>query len=300
VRNEAALSDGASIEVGLRPKARLLVVDDERVARTALAELLGECDFDVVTASGVEEALGELSEQPVDLILTDIHMGRLSGIDLLRKLRRQSGQEDVPVILMSAVDDDVGRIQGLEAGADDFLPKPLNFDELVARLRVQLRRRRRAMQLRESAIRDELCGVLNRRGLFEAVNDVMARAQLGHWPCSLLLIDVDRFKSINDSYGHLVGDQVLRAVADTLVREVRAQDGVGRIGGDEFVVVLAGASERAANQIANRLRLPIRLPAPLPVVTLSVGVEQAQARDTLESLLERADQAMYDDKSARR
>ena len=142
MRNEASLSHSDETPVlGLRPRARLLVVDDERVARSALSEPLTESGFQVDAASGVEDALRQLSEEPVDVVLSDINMGRLSGIDLIHRLRRQSGLEDVPIILMSAVDDEVGRIQGLEAGADDFMPKPLNFDELVARVRVQLRRR---------------------------------------------------------------------------------------------------------------------------------------------------------------
>lgn len=283
-----------------RERPRILVVDDEAAARVALAELLSEEGFDVVRAASGRQALVTVARDRPDVVVSDIRMRDVSGLELVRSLRNRQDTVDLPVILMSAIDDDLGRVRSLELGADDFLPKPIKLAELLARIRVQLRRRRRVEELLESAMYDELTGVLNRRGLFASIPEMLVRSRSEHWPCSALVLDVDSFKQINDDYGHQVGDQVLRAVAVLLRDQMRSTDLVARIGGDEFVVVLAGATEAAAEQTAERLRQTLSLPEPLPPVGLSVGCVLGRARDTVESLLERADEAMYQNKAQRK
>jgi two-component system cell cycle response regulator len=286
-------------------KPRILIIEDEPVARDSLRELLCDSGYEVTGVSDGPAALRQLEEIDPDLIITDLAMPQMSGFEVIEAVRLHSARNDVPVIIVSAHDESRLRVRGFEVGADDFVAKPVDFDELLARVRRQLQRARQRRVLKRQSVADALTGVLNRRGILELLQTELERAA-DHAGPAVLMIDLDQFKAINDSHGHVVGDVVLCAVARDLERMVRATDRVSRLGGDEFLVVMPDAGDAAVWALVERIRA--RNPLTVPVssglsvqVRLSLGPAQARAGDTVGSLVERADEAMYADKhSARR
>jgi two-component system cell cycle response regulator len=198
---------------------------------------------------------------------------------------------------MSALAAPNRRIRGLDLGADDFVAKPVDFGELLARVRAHLRRAQERDELERRSLLDPLTGVLNRRGIAAELNRELHRARRSGAHLSVLMVDVDHFKALNDTHGHQAGDTVLRHVAGALVAAVRVADQVGRYGGDEFLVVLPDTDLEAATALATRLHA-VRLPrlalcgAELEV-TASIGAATLLGDDTVDSLVERADRQMY-------
>lgn len=282
-------------------RQRILVVDDHRSTRDALALLLGDEGYDVSVADDGSAALVQAQATLPDLILTDLEMPDLGGLGLLRRLRADGRLAELPVIVMSAYHDTQHRIEGFALGADDFIPKPVDFPELSWRIRRHLYRASRQQDALRQSVSDELTGIFNRRGVDNFFARSMVDRESRGGSLSILLLDVDRFKSINDRFGHAVGDSALRAVARMLQDNVRATDGLGRIGGDEFLVVLPGADPRVTDELVERLRaqLPLRVALPNAAavpVTFSAGAASAASREGLEQLIARADRAMYEDK----
>jgi diguanylate cyclase (GGDEF)-like protein len=282
-------------------RQRILVVDDHRSTRDVLAALLGDEGYAVTTAEDGTAALRQAQAVAPDLILADLEMPDLGGLGLLRRLRADPRLAEVPVIIMSAHHDTQHRIEGFALGADDFIPKPVDFAELSWRIRRHLYRASRQQDALRQSVSDELTGILNRRGVDNFFTRSVADRQGRGGSFSILLVDVDRFKAINDRFGHAVGDSALRAVARMLQDNVRATDGLGRIGGDEFLVLLPGADARVTDELVKKLRgqLPLRLVLPngtVVPVTFSAGAASATQREPLAELIARADRAMYEDK----
>ncbi|MBZ0233156.1 MAG: diguanylate cyclase [Deltaproteobacteria bacterium] len=279
------------------PPERILVVDDEEHTRLALAELLGGEGFDVATASNGVEAIEQIQRMPPDLVLCDVRMPRADGLQVVQTLRHRSATANVPVIMVSASSEKERRVAALEMGADDFVAKPVDPDELMARIKVQLRHVHHQRELERRSSIDPLTGVLNRRGLMAELRREQARSERDGTPLSLLVIDVDGFKGINDRYGHQIGDSVLRILARSLADEVRSVDLVGRTGGDEFVVIAPHADAAAAARLKQRLlQLVVRVavaPDSDVRVAFSVGDATLQQGEALDAVLDRADRAMY-------
>jgi len=279
-------------------RTSILVVEDDPGTRQALYELLDEEGYAVTTAVDGMAAIAAVERDLPALILSDVSMPRTDGFQMVRELRARPGSARVPILLMSAISQPTRRITGLDLGADDFLAKPVDFDELLARIRALLRRAREREEIEHRATLDSVTGVLNRTGLDAALIREQQRSLRTDTPLSILMIDLDRFKALNDEHGHQAGDRALRGVADTLLAAVRSSDYVGRYGGDEFLVILPGATDAAAATLAARLRS-----IPLPevsvgaggqlVVHVSIGAATMAPDDTLEALVERADRAMY-------
>jgi diguanylate cyclase (GGDEF)-like protein len=271
----------------------ILVVEDDANARTALAELLEHLGHEVVTACDGLSGLELARTGSFDLVITDLRMPRLDGLAMIAKLRELAAHADTPIVLLSALNDPVQRASALDLGADDFLSKPVVLDELLARVRLHLRHGSRSRELRDRAVVDELTGVLNRRGSRDLLERELRRVERSGAPLTALLIDIDGFKAINDERGHASGDRVLKQVARNLALDIRAHDRVGRWGGDEFIVILPETDALEARQLVHRLRAAV-----LPV-RISIGAATAQAADSVESMLDRADAAMYVDKASR-
>lgn len=251
-----------------QPK-RILVVDDHPDNIQVLRARLEARGYLVDEAADGEQALERVYAFPQPhLILLDVMMPKLDGFEVVRRIKSDETLPFIPVIMQTALDSTESMVQGLDAGADDYIAKPINFRELDARvkslLRIQslqasLAQREKELstanaQLLVMSSTDVLTGVANRRALEQRLHDMWEYSQRQHEPLSLVMCDIDHFKRVNDAYGHQVGDTVLQQFAQLLVTEAREIDKVGRYGGEEFVLLLPGTVLDAAVTFAERIR----------------------------------------------
>ena len=282
-------------------RREILLIDDNAEARKALTLLLEDHGYTVRSAENGTEALEEAIRRPPDLIITDLAMPGLSGLDLIEQFRMQPTLGDVPVIVVSAHHNLRDRVAGFNLGADDFMAKPVHLDDLLARVRRHLHRSDRQREVVRQSMVDELTGVLNRRGLANFFSRELQRAHPDGATVAVMLVDLNDFKPINDNWGHAAGDTMLCAVTRSLQDALRANDRVGRMGGDEFAIVLPDIRSGDCVGLAQRVRQlsPIvveLIPDTSLCVGLSLGLAIAQPDETFEAVLARADAAMYEDK----
>jgi two-component system, cell cycle response regulator len=284
----------------------VLVVDDDRVIRTILTDMLEPAGFRVRHAADGAEALRTMRHDCPYLVITDWLMSPLNGIDLCRLLRSEKLPHYVYAVLLTARSQADDIITGLNAGADDFLTKPVHQGELFARLQTGLRVLELEHRLNELARRDPLTGVLNRRTFYEVLEREWNRCVRYQRPLSCVMVDVDFFKKINDTYGHLVGDHVLKFLAQSLEGQSRCPDYLCRWGGEEFCILLPETDEEGACVWAERCRSAIAeaefsSDRHSVAMTASFGVaEQQHEMRKPDELLARADQALYAAKKAGR
>jgi diguanylate cyclase (GGDEF)-like protein len=284
---------------------KLLVADDSGLYRTMLKRLLESWGYEVVLASDGYEAQRILdSDDPPRMAVLDCYMPGLGGQDLCEMIRARQ-QSYVYTILLSASDQRSDILKGFEVGADDYLCKPLQEPELRARLHVGeriIRSQEGLVETQEAlefeASHDPLVRIWNRRAIIELLGMELGRAKRLQTPLSVFFIDLDSFKLVNDSYGHAVGDDVLRSTAEKISKTVREYDHVGRYGGEEFLVVLPNCTTEAALEVAERVRQQIGgepfVIAPIQVkTTASIGVCQWHSGQDPLDLIQRADAAMY-------
>jgi two-component system cell cycle response regulator len=292
---------------------RILIVDDNaRQAQRVCSELAVEHRPVVETEAG--KAL--LSARgPVDLVIVNADARAFDGLRFAAQLRSDEATRNLPILAVADIDERSRAIKALEIGVNDILARPIDPGELAARVRTQIRRKRYTDYLRanldhslELAVTDQLTGLHNRRYMAGQLDALLRRAAEGGHPVSILVIDIDHFKKVNDSFGHDVGDEVLREFAVRLASNVRAIDLPVRHGGEEFVVVMPDTELEDARRIAERIRLhvagsPFRVMdgKELLSVTISVGVAtSAGAGETSQAQFKRADEAVYEAKSAGR
>jgi len=283
------------------PPPLILVVEDEPGAREALGLLLRDAGYRVELACDGADALDRVEIETPDLVISDVKMPGIDGFQLAQRLSSSHRDDHVPLILVSAFGEPRRRVHGMDVGADDYLVKPIDIDDLLARIRVQLRTANRQRELARRARVDELTQVLNRRGIMKVLAEEMTWAEQSGTPLSVVLVDVNDFKRINDCYGHAVGDVVLRRVAQALVAQVRDSDQVGRLGGDEFLVVVTGEDAESAARMVRRLGDLRDLPSIQAVgieheVSVAAGAATALPGDTPDQLIARADLEMFHDK----
>ncbi len=287
--------------------AEIVVVDDDPDARMILRALLEPLGHTVRECGSGAEAMAALKAHRPNLVLLDVLMPDMDGYQVARAIKDLPGPF-VPVILLTALDDQASRAHGIDAGADEVLSKPIKPFELHLRVAAMLRIQHLSSALHEANQRlrllartDELTHVYNLRGLKMALHREFDRASRYGAPLSVMAFDIDRFKSVNDTHGHPVGDRVLYGVAQALKSQLRQVDIVGRTGGEEFVVVAPETPLAEAAQVADRLRAAVgqvRVVASggaILSVTISCGVATLDENDTLtpDRLLERADAALY-------
>ena len=290
---------------------KILIADDDAVSRKIMERMLQQIGYEVaVAANGTDAVEKLLADDGPRLALLDWMMPELDGAQVCRRLRAASSRY-VYLTLLTSRDSSEDLVAGLEAGADDYLVKPCKPAELKARLRTG----QRILQLEDTlvaaredmrfrATHDALTSVWNRASILEFLRESIAQAQ----PMAVLLCDIDHFKAVNDLRGHLVGDAVLREIAARLRAAVRAGDGIGRYGGEEFLVVLRGCTARNICERAEQLRRSVADEAvdvngtAVPV-TLSIGAiawHQGDAAHSSEVILRCVDDALYAAKRAGR
>jgi diguanylate cyclase (GGDEF)-like protein len=299
---------------------RIAVVDDDRVTREYVAGLLRGHGYRVTAVESAQKLLDLHRQGLVDLVLLDVIMEGLSGVDCCRILKSTQQETFVPVILVTARTDPDSRVEGLRIGADDYVTKPFDERELLARVEAMLRIKRShddlvtaRDRLARLAVQDELTGLYNVRYLHSRLTEEFKRAERHRDPLALAMLDVDHFKAVNDKLGHAAGDLVLREVGSRLKQSVREIDVVTRYGGEEFVVLLPSTHLAGALVVADRIAKSLReqpfevggeatAPPARPAgggkqvdVTASIGLALYPSRGvhSKEALLRSADRALY-------
>lgn len=293
----------------------ILIAEDDPISSRILEKNLKSWGYDVMVAKNGNQAWECLRGSNTRLALLDWMMPGAEGPELCRRIRAMNKPGYTYIILLTSRDSTQDVVDGLEAGADDFMTKPVNFSELRARLQtggriIALEDKLLESQKRlfELATRDSLTGIWNRATILRFLEDEMAHCQRGgDHSLSLILIDVDFFKKINDTHGHQVGDKVLAKVTGALETNIRPYDKVGRYGGDEFLIVLPNCSLYHVSIVAERLRtaverIKIRIDGGFMNISLSLGCASSECfrRPTCERLIKESDLALYRAKKAGR
>ena len=300
-----------------KKKKRILVVDDHEDNIELLRARLEARGYEVEGASDGQAALDAVMRTCPDLILLDVMMPKMDGIEVVRRLKAKSEARElpfIPVIMQTALDSTENKVEGLDAGADDYITKPINFAELEARvnsllrikaLQVALAARETELselndKLRQISLTDGLTQIENRRSLEMHLHEMWQHSVRLHEPIALIICDIDKFKAVNDNYGHQAGDAVLKEFAQLLKSEAREIDRVGRYGGEEFLLILSGTVLDAAVTFAERLREKVEghtftYDGGTLCRTMSCGVASSphpKVKDQ-EALLRAADDALY-------
>src|SRR6201995_113493 len=286
---------------------RILIIEDRPESVQWVASALAPAN-EVSSVDTFEETLVRVRGGDFDLIVVSLGMRGFDGLRLCSQLRSLPEGRNVPILVVVTDGDRRKLTQALEMGVNDYLTRPVDKNELVARVRTQLRKKRYADRLRhnvqlslEMAITDQLTGLHNRRYMSRHLDNLISGAQKSAKPMTFLIMDIDHFKAVNDGHGHDVGDEVLKEFASRINANVRGIDLACRYGGEEFVVAMPDTDMAFATNIAERLRHSIettpvkisRAPGNLNI-TISIGIAKAEGEnDTAEQLLHRADQALY-------
>jgi len=308
---------------------RVLVVDDEPTSLRLVQALLQRAGHSVVTACNGEDALNSALENPPQMVVTDWMMPGMDGVELCRRLRETDAGRDLYILILTGQNEEQRIVEAFEAGADDHVAKPINSKLLMARIRPGIRvirlQERLQGEVREkeeanahlaiekrrfkiASMTDSLTELPNRRYAMKRLEKEWATSERSGLPLSLILLDIDYFKRVNDTFGHDVGDQVLCSTARSVHRVLRTSDTCTRMGGEEFLVICPGTPQEGALQLAERIRVAVESTlVPIPAftqgnVTISLGVacNAAPGIDSIDTLLKAADEGVYQAKRSGR
>lgn len=287
---------------------RILIAEDDPVSRLTLETFLTKWGYQVISATNGKGALDLLrAGEPPRMAVLDWMMPEIDGINVCREVRKRGGEPYIYILLLTAKGQKRDIVEGLDAGADDYLTKPFDADELKARLRAG--RRIVALQealisareaLRFQAMHDPLTGLWTRAATLDVLRRELARSERQERPVSVIMADLDHFKQVNDLRGHIAGDWTLREAAHRIMSALRIYDSVGRYGGEEFIAVLPECDSSGGVKIAERLRSsigkePFDLPEGPLAITVSVGIASTEEVKSVDAstLIHSADTALY-------
>ena len=284
----------------------ILIVDDEIGVRDSMHEFIEMAGFRSTIASSAEEAIDLLKKNNIQVVITDIMLPGMGGLELTKLIKRKFNTD---VIVMTGYSGDYSYEEAINMGASDFVIKPVRLEELLLRLKRVLKEReltqervRMMEKLQRLAITDGLTKLHNSRSFYSQLEVEVDRFNRYKHPLSLLLLDIDHFKEYNDNYGHLEGDKVLVRISQLIKACLRKLDTAYRYGGEEFTVILPETSGEEAVLVAERIRKTIQTEKFKPEsakelgITISIGVAQYAAEEQLSTFIQRADKAMYSSK----
>jgi two-component system cell cycle response regulator len=304
-----ALSGSLAARPRTEAGGRIILVEDQERAANQVLSVLGRI-HDVEVEPDMQAAVGRLATRPWDLLVVSLNLGEADGLRLCSQARSLERSRHLPIIVVVQAGDEARLLRALDMGVNDYLTRPIDRNELLARVRTQIRRKRHSDYLRdrleetvELAVRDPLTGLHNRRYMETHLKALAEQAGISARPLSVVLVDIDNFKSVNDTHGHAAGDNVLREFATRVRRNTRGVDLACRIGGEEFVIIMPDTALERACQVGERLRECIAA-EPFHAdgnarldLTASVGIATLDgSQDALEALFKRADQALYEAK----
>jgi diguanylate cyclase (GGDEF)-like protein len=282
----------------MKSDAIALIVDDSATNIQIIAACLKQ-HYRLKVATSGEQCLllAEKTPQP-DIILLDIEMPGMDGYETCKALKNNPKTQHIPVIFVTGKIGDSEEEKGLSLGAVDYITKPINPPITLARVKTHIMLKKQRDTLEKLALHDQLTGLYNRHYLFDVAEKKMANIIRHGGTISLLAIDIDHFKQINDQYGHQLGDKVLVKVAELLNTNNRTEDITARIGGEEFVILLEHCKAKEAFAIANQIKQAIELARPFDInVTVSIGVSDSTSHTEFSTVLKAADDALYQAKN---
>ena len=293
---------------------KILIIEDELIFRRMVKKYLLDAGYEIVEAEDGLSAWELFQKEPFQLVITDWMMPGLDGPELVHKIRTSGQKSYTYIIMLTAMDDKDNIVLGLESGADEYLTKPFNSRELIARvasgmriLRLEEELMQARVQMEALAMHDGLTGLLNRRAIEEFAEAEFNMANRKKQAMSVILLDIDHFKNVNDRFGHKFGDVVLRQVAQTLKEDLRNYDRVGRWGGEEFLLILPDTELKDAVTVAERLRSKIAVVqitlenGETFSIHISLGTACTSGQfQSLAKLIDAADQALYQAKQSGR
>ena len=315
--NQLGVVDGAASAMSeAADKAKLLIIEDKDFEVNKIKDTLAIDEHDIMAVDSGMDAMQMIADHDFDMVVVSLNLQDEDGLRLCSHLKSNERTRSVPLVLIAG-EDDMDRIaHGLEIGAHDYILRPVERNELLARTRTQIRRKRFQERLRATyeislsmALTDSLTGLYNRRYLEVHLDKLLKTNREIKKDLAVMMVDIDHFKPVNDTHGHKAGDEALKIFAERLTENTRSFDMVARLGGEEFVVILPDVSERRTYMVAERLRRAIES-TPFDVgaeggpikITTSIGgaIISHEEEHNVQQVLERADKALYDAKESGR
>ncbi len=276
----------------------IMIVDDTQANVLVLQRALASIGYNISVAFDGEMALNLIPKLKPDLILLDVMMPKIDGIEVCRRLKKDEELMGIPIIFITAKGDVENILEGFEVGAVDYIMKPFNLKEVIARVKTHLVLSAAIKKLIQDSETDSLTGLFNRRTFLKKIENEAMRTKRNQKPFSILFGDIDFFKKINDTYGHAAGDDVLIKISKLLNTEKREIDQVARWGGEEFLILLPETDLKGAAQLGNKIREQVSAnpfifeDQKIPI-TMSFGVSKYSGDTSIEKTIDQADQRLY-------
>lgn len=284
-------------------KPKILVVEDDKAIRELIQMLLGKSGFQSFTAISAEEGIDILEKQEIGIVLTDVQLPGMNGLELAKLIRSTYNAD---VIIMTGYCLEYSFKDAMDHGASDLIMKPIRLEDLLLRINMVIKNRserkehnRKLEELKNLTIIDDLTGLFNSRQFYRHIRQEIERSNRYFRPLSLILMDIDNFKSLNDTYGHLCGDEILAGMGKIIKSAIRKQDIAFRYAGDEFTIILPETGIEKAIAVAERVRRAVENETQVfsisghLKVTVSIGVVEYLTDEEIKTFVHRADSAMY-------